>query len=492
LDCGLLLFWQRLNLEEPSQTTEQEATSGSDHSHAAPAAERSRRRPDFTEQLRLAPATATLIAINVALFAAMVISVAVGRQFSVAPLFTAFKNPHSDLLIRWGANFGPLTLSGQWWRLLTATFVHVGIVHLLLNMWALWLLGFLAERIFGRPTYLFVYFFSGLVGSLTTLAWSPAMGIKAGASGAILGIVGALLVVFRFARLPYPPRALRSSFNVMLIYASATVLYGFFAGGFDNAGHLGGLLGGVLAGAAATFWGTREHHDEVAISFTGGLVLTFLLAAATLAVRRADAYIPLAQRGETQLAQNQVDAALTVLKKAEAAKPNNSRVHVLLGQAYMRKQQAGLAQAELLRAVDLEPKSAEAWSTLGLLYIATQRAQEATYALGRAAELAPKSADIAADYAFALQLTNRFDESIKQFNRALQLNPGMHGAKVALGAVYFKANKLDDALATLQQAAKESPGDADTQSVLAAVYRAKGMTAEAAEAGRKAEALKQR
>src|SRR3954470_13154820 len=145
-----------------------------------PTPQRARSVPRFSEQLRFAPATVALISINVALFVAMVISAAVGKPFPLAPIFTALKTPHSDLLIRWGANFGPLTLSGQWWRLLTSMFVHVGIVHLLLNMWALWLLGFLAERIFGRPTYLFIYFFSGLAGSLTTLAWSPASGIKAG------------------------------------------------------------------------------------------------------------------------------------------------------------------------------------------------------------------------------------------------------------------------------------------------------------------------
>src|SRR4051812_96532 len=275
-----------------------------------PTPQRARSVPTFSEQLRFAPATVALIAINVALFLAMVISAAVGKQFSVAPIFTALKTPHSDLLIRWGANFGPLTLSGQWWRLLTSMFVHVGIVHLLLNMWALWLLGFLAERIFGRPTYLFIYFFSGLAGSLATLAWSPASGIKAGASGAILGIVGALLIVFRFARLPYPPRAVRSSFNVMLIYAGATVLYGFFAGGFDNAAHLGGLLSGAIAGAASILWRSRRYEGEVSINFTGVVVLTLALAASAFAVRRADAYVPLAQQGESLLARNQVDAAL--------------------------------------------------------------------------------------------------------------------------------------------------------------------------------------
>jgi rhomboid protease GluP len=91
------------------------------------------------------PITVVLVAINVLFFIAMVVKGAPVAQ------------PTSDQLLRFGANFGPLTLAGQWWRLLTAMFVHIGLVHLALNMWCLWQLGLLAEYLYGRKTFLALY-----------------------------------------------------------------------------------------------------------------------------------------------------------------------------------------------------------------------------------------------------------------------------------------------------------------------------------------------
>ncbi len=95
-------------------------------------------------------------------------------------------------MLNWGANWGPLTTAGEWWRILTACFLHFGIVHLLCNMYALLLAGLLAERLFGNWFYLAIYIGTGLASSLTSLWWHPEL-ICAGASGAIFGVYGALL-----------------------------------------------------------------------------------------------------------------------------------------------------------------------------------------------------------------------------------------------------------------------------------------------------------
>src|SRR5947209_17311859 len=95
-------------------------------------------------------------------------------------------------LLRWGADFGPLTLAGQPWRMLSSAFVHIGLFHILLNMVSLLFLGSLAEAIYKRTAYLLIYVLSGAVASLASLSAYPVTA-SAGASGAILGVTRPLI-----------------------------------------------------------------------------------------------------------------------------------------------------------------------------------------------------------------------------------------------------------------------------------------------------------
>src|SRR5688572_23786845 len=122
--------------------------------------------------------TIALIVLNVALFAAVMVS---GGGWDPSP----------DELTRWGANNGPLTVNGQWWRLLTATALHANVLHLLLNVVALWYAGRIAEPLFGRTAFLVLYLLSGLGGSVASLWWQPFV-TGVGASGAIFGIYGGI------------------------------------------------------------------------------------------------------------------------------------------------------------------------------------------------------------------------------------------------------------------------------------------------------------
>src|SRR5271155_5457161 len=126
------------------------------------------------------PVTQAIFAINVAVFIAMALA-----KVSIT-------QPSFPDLLRWGANFGPYTMAGQWWRLLTCVFVHIGIIHIALNMWCLWGLGRLAESIYDHWTYAGVYLITGVTASVGSLIWDPAR-LSAGASGAIFGIAGALI-----------------------------------------------------------------------------------------------------------------------------------------------------------------------------------------------------------------------------------------------------------------------------------------------------------
>jgi membrane associated rhomboid family serine protease len=179
--------------------------------------------------------TPALLTVNVAVFVGMVASGA------------HLMEPTIDSLLRWGANFGPKTTAGEWWRLLTSTFVHIGLLHLLLNMWVLWDVGCLVERMVGNVGFLVLYLVSGLMGSLASLVWNPFL-VSAGASGAIFGVYGALLGLLLRGRGSIPTEVLAGLRNSGLGFLGFNILYGLTQSGIDQAAHVGGLGAGFLCG----------------------------------------------------------------------------------------------------------------------------------------------------------------------------------------------------------------------------------------------------
>jgi rhomboid protease GluP len=150
-------------------------------------------------------------------------------------------------LVRWGSNAGPFTLGGQWWRLVTSMFLHGGLLHISFNMFALWQVGRLVERMFGSVRFLALYMIAGVCGSLASVLWNPHVN-SVGASGAIFGIIGGLLAFIRRPDSGVPStivKDLRGSLGGFLIFnIAAGMLYPHT----DNAAHIGGLVGGYLAG----------------------------------------------------------------------------------------------------------------------------------------------------------------------------------------------------------------------------------------------------
>ncbi len=155
--------------------------------------------------------------------------------------------PDGAVLIDWGTNFGPLTLSGQWWRLFSSMFLHFGVFHLALNMWALWGLGGTTERLFGSAHFALLYVFAGLCGSIVSLLWHPDIN-SAGASGAIFGVLGGQLAFVLKPDTGVPASISGSMKGSALIFVLYNLANGFAHTGIDNGAHLGGLLGGFAMG----------------------------------------------------------------------------------------------------------------------------------------------------------------------------------------------------------------------------------------------------
>ena len=186
---------------------------------------------------KLPRVTTILIGINVTVYAAMVLT-------GVSPT-----NPSSRDLLLWGADAGPLTLHGQLWRVLTSNYVHGGIIHIGLNMWCLWNLGSLAERVFDRWTYFLTYSACGVAGSMASVWLHPRI-VSVGASGAIFGIAGALIAALYLGKLPVPPAALRGTLKSLLTFAAYNLFFGAVVPVIDNSAHIGGFLAGLAIGAA--------------------------------------------------------------------------------------------------------------------------------------------------------------------------------------------------------------------------------------------------
>ena len=177
--------------------------------------------------------TPILMILNITVFILMILS---GVHFI---------SPTADGLIQWGANQSSLTLDGQWWRLLTCMFIHVGILHLLVNMYALASLGSTLEPLLGKWKFLMVYALTGIFASLTTTAFNPYV-TSAGASGAIFGIIGIYTAILLT---PLIDKEIRFTLlkNVFILLA-INIAFGLSNSSIDNSAHMGGLISGIVLG----------------------------------------------------------------------------------------------------------------------------------------------------------------------------------------------------------------------------------------------------
>lgn len=188
-----------------------------------------------------------------------------------------FFSPTIADLLGWGANYAPLTTSGQWWRLETATFLHIGLMHIAFNMYVLWDAGRLVERLVGNLSFLAMYLVSGLAGSLASTWWNPYV-VSAGASGAVFGVFGCLLGVLVMRRGAVPRAAVAGIAKNAGLFVLYNVAFGLAVPGIDMAAHLGGLSAGFICGlglAPAFRAGTPDRRllRAVGVSLLGAAAL---------------------------------------------------------------------------------------------------------------------------------------------------------------------------------------------------------------------------
>lgn len=188
-----------------------------------------------------------IIALNILIFIAMIID--------GAGLFT----PNALVHLKWGSNYSPLTLTGDWWRLISSIFIHFGIIHLLMNMYCLYTVGVYLEPMLGKLRYLAAYLCTGLVASLVSLWWHAGEPVNsAGASGAVFGMYGVFLALLTSNLIP--KKVKDELLKSILLFIAFNLLYGL-KGGIDNSAHIGGLLSGFVFGYGLV-WTIKKEREE--------------------------------------------------------------------------------------------------------------------------------------------------------------------------------------------------------------------------------------
>lgn len=410
--------------------------------------------------------TMVLVAICAAVFVAMVLKGA------------SLTKPTTAELLRWGANFGPLTISGQWWRLATAMFVHIGIVHLALNMWCLWDLGLLAEYLYGPKPFLALYLLSGLAASLVSVAHNPVV-VSAGASGAIFGVAGALIATLYLAKLPAPRNALRTSLVSLLVFAGYNLIYGMVKGGIDNGAHVGGLLAGLLLGSVLSLDFPREAPRGRNIRRLAFPVFALVLLGSAVAIRHVHMPVVHFEMAGDKLRQGDTAGALRELKSVLKARPNDAPAWLLMGLAYQRDHQDEQAEAAFRRASELDPKNPAPLAQLGVMFLRSGRYELAHEKFQQMVVANPQDAEAQVNLGVTLNLLGRGEEALASFRQATTLNPKMPLAWYNFGLASMNLKHYDDAVTAFKKTTELAPKNAEAWIWLANAYQAKGMTEEA-------------
>jgi rhomboid protease GluP len=414
-----------------------------------------------------------LVGINCAIFLAMGMTGA------------SMTSPSGQTLVRWGANYGPLTYGGDWWRLITYNFLHSGFLHIGFNMWCLWDLGALCESLYGTWTFGALYLICGVAGGLASTGLNPAR-LTVGASGAIFGLAGALIAGYYLGEFALPQIMIRARLRSVVLFVIFNVVLGT-VGQTDNICHLGGLVAGLICGALIAKLAPSDADVSGRVAILAAAVL--LLGGTTAALERSRGAMIHAQRGMEFLHDNNADEAIPELQTAVRMRPDDVTARLNLADAYYVKGQYGQAEFELKQALARDPQNLPASFLLGFVYLAEKHPDQAKDLFAKLVKQRPDSADAHYGLGMALAAGGDDRQALGEYATTIRLRPQFEGVYYRVGLSQTKLKQYDDAIASFQKE-QEIGDDPDTENALADAYQAKGMKAEADEARKKAEAMR--
>ncbi|WP_188453656.1 rhomboid family protein [Virgibacillus oceani] len=291
----------------------------------------------------------------------------------------------TENLINFGAKYNPAIIDGEWWRIITSMFLHIGLIHLFMNMLAVYYLGITAERIYGSWRFLVIYLLAGIGGGLASFAFT--FNVSAGASGALFGLFGALL----YFGLLYKRIFSQTMGKGLLILIAINIVFGFSFPQIDNGAHIGGLITGFAASAIVGLPKKRRVATQL------GAFILYVLIIGGLSLFGVQnninsANYQLIKIDEMLQQENYEEIINSATKGLEHPGELEGRLLFQRSYAYIELGKAELATKDLERVVKLEDMP-EAYYNLAILYSERGDEQLAAEAAEKAYELKPNDED---------------------------------------------------------------------------------------------------
>ncbi|MFB3923039.1 MAG: rhomboid family intramembrane serine protease [Terriglobia bacterium] len=370
-------------------------------------------------------ATFVILGLNILLFALMTLS-------------GGSKSP--DVLLNFGASYGPFIQRGEYWRLVMPMFLHIGFLHLALNSLGLVVLGRILESVYGYGRFTFLYVACGIGSSFLSMRFSPA--VAAGASGAIFGIAGAMLTIGYLHRAAVPRHWRRSFGGGILPLILINLAFGYSIRGIDNWGHLGGLITGILLSAVLAPPGIEwiPGAEEVRPSQAAVVVPIVIVALAMVAgIRHYQTSRVVARLLSESLrlrTAGKPDEALQRIREAFRVAPSDERPHEELGALYLSENRVVDAIREYQEARRLSPISSRAQLGLSRAY---RRQGDLAKARKLIEELVGEELETANGQRAIADLYNEerlYEDAIRHYQTALKMDPNDAVAHNNLGWLY--------------------------------------------------------
>ncbi len=373
---------------------------------------------------------------------------------------------NTQVLLNLGASYGPYLRRGEYWRLVMPMFLHGGWLHILGNSYCLYILGPILERVYGYGRYLTIYVAAGVGGA--SLSMLVSRNISVGASGAIFGIAGAMLVTGYVHRDVVPPRWGRAFGRGMIPFIALNLALGFSMHGIDNWGHLGGLATGALLAFVIPpprhdlpYGEIAEPPSQAIVALPIAVVLLAMGATADH-YRTMQAMDRLLAEGERFESAQQYDREYRSFQQALRLAPHEAQPHEELGAYYLMKKQYDQAIHEFQEAIRLsEGGDNRPRLGLGLAYELKGDPQKAQQifeeVLGKNPQTAEGQRLLAANQELLADLYAKqklYGDAIRNYQEALRLDPDFAEAHNNLAWLYATCDdrKYRDPKAALDHA----------------------------------------